>query len=108
METIRLDFTASPWDFDGAKFDAADEESKYHQIDATMILDRSPVTIADTSNRHYRIGMKEDQANARLISAAPDLAMALLALLGMHGVARDEQPALKALRKAGILAPERS
>jgi hypothetical protein len=68
--------TQGPWEADSAK---SDEGHVYHQIDAVAPWRASvgfPCTVVDSLNRDASISPEEDAANARLISAAPDLLFA--------------------------------
>lgn len=69
--------TPGPWEADCAK----DGPLRYHQIDAARVEEKIgtdyPYTVSDTMNRHHTITPEEDESNARLIAAAPELLEAL-------------------------------
>jgi len=75
--------TSGPWDFDGCTDDgrvSCGGAPAYYQIDAPTpegLNAKLPYTVCDTVNRHHCISPEEDLANARLISAAPELLNAL-------------------------------
>jgi hypothetical protein len=78
--------TPGPWDFDGCTDTGKPSggDARYHQIDGPTpkgINPSFPYTVADTLNRHHCITPEEDAANARLISAAPELLTALKSAL---------------------------
>jgi hypothetical protein len=64
--------TPGPWELDSAK----DGDSRYFvihgQIPAGINADFG-YPVADTMNRHHCVAPDEDEANARLISSAPQL-----------------------------------
>lgn len=101
---MNVKHTLGPWEADRAK----DRDCPYHQIDAPTpagLNRRFPYTVADTLNRVASITPEEDQANAHLIAAAPEIfavaenAMRLLRDLGFHQ-ANPQHPIWEAWQRA--------
>jgi hypothetical protein len=71
-------YTPGPWEADHCT--EPSPNPGYFQIDAPLpsgLRTYAPYTVADTLNRDFRISPEEDEANARLIAAAPELLAAV-------------------------------
>ena len=80
--------TPGPWEFDSGK----DGGSRYQIINGQLpkgINGDFGYPVADTMNRHHCIAPEEDEANARLIAAAPELLEALRQMVLLFDDARE-------------------
>lgn len=95
--------SAGPWSLDSAK----DGQGIYYIIEGHVpkgLSEKDSYNVADTMNRHFCISPEEDEANAKILSAAWDMANILLrahSTITHGGPTRGEVEAV--LRKAGIL-----
>jgi hypothetical protein len=68
--------TPGKWTADHCSEHRVNDDPGHWQIDGPTPMglnNTMPYTVADTSNRNYCISPEEDEANARLIAAAPEL-----------------------------------
>lgn len=90
------------WELDSAK----DGDTRYFVIHGQLpkgINGDFGYPVCDTMNRHHCISPEEDEANAKLIAAAPEMADLLSRAIThvTHGPKKEEVETV--LRKAGIL-----
>lgn len=95
--------TPGPWELDSAK----DGDGRYQIINGQLpkgINGDFGYSVADTMNRHHCISPEEDEANAKLIAAAPEMAELLLRAFTHVTHGRPHLSEVEnVLRKAGVM-----
>lgn len=76
--------TPTPWDMEYHPGDRHREENAYYSIDAEVLPGYSGVLV-DTMNSHHCLTIEDQEANVRLMVAAPDLLAAAKKILSDHG-----------------------
>jgi hypothetical protein len=97
--------TPGPWEADHCSEHRVKDDPGHWQIDGPTPMglnNTMPYTVADTSNRNYCISPEEDEANAKLMASAPEMAELLMeSRENIGGDWRDRRDAI--LKKAGLL-----